>query len=92
MQVDVETIKIDISRPEIFRGGEIPKRAKTFGSHIFDFINEFIDEIRHAGAAAPADDIRGDLIDDADGEYGGVPGAGMSRLPHCQTRFLSNIR
>jgi hypothetical protein len=90
VQVNVETQEIDCPRTQEFGGRIVRESAKTLRVDFFCFPNQFIDKIADRPAAAPANNIRRDLVDDTEGEHGGVMPAVGDRLPDCLPGFLAS--
>ena len=66
----------------------IREGAQAIGIDLLGLGHEFIDEVRHLAAAAPADDVRRDLVRDAEREHGRMFGARFHGIAHGIARFL----
>src|SRR5581483_9027718 len=80
VQVDIEGNEIETVRPEEFRGGKICEGAEATGIRVFGFGDQFVNESGHGAGTAPANDVGGDFVGDAEGEHGGMAVAGTDRI------------
>ena len=75
MQVDVEGEKVEVPRPEEFRRRVVAHRAEAVGIDLLGGVDQLVEELLHLGCSAPAGDVRGDLVHDAEGEDRGMASA-----------------
>ena len=75
VQVDVEREEIEVPRPEEFRRRIVAHRAEAVGIDLLGGVDQLVEELLHLGCSAPAGDVRGDLVHDAEGEDRGMASA-----------------
>ena len=89
VQVNIKADKVDALRMEKFRRWKGSERAQAIRINGLGHIHQFLDKIRHRADAAPAHDLRGNLVDHAVGEDRAVALAGQDGFSHCVTRLRS---
>jgi hypothetical protein len=91
VEVNVVAKEIDVLGFEEFGGWVIAEGAKAGGIDRFHGFDQFFKELTDFGGAAPADDVRWDFIDDADGEDGRMARARFGGLAHGGERFFAGF-
>ncbi len=87
VQIDVETKEIHALRAQKFGGRKIGEGAQAFRVRPLGCVNEIIDEIGDRLRAAPAHDVRWNLVGDAEGENGRMSRAGEHGSAHRLASF-----
>ena len=92
VQIDVEAEEIHALRAQELRGRIIGEGAEALRVRPLGLLDQFINEVGDRLRAAPAHDVRRDLVGDAEGEDRRVPRAGEHRPAHRFARLGSLVR
>ncbi len=82
MQIHIKAEKIQALRPQKFCWRIIGERAETIQVHPLGLCHQFIYELRHRPCAAPAHNVRRNLVCHAVGKHRRVPRARTHRFAH----------
>ncbi len=82
MQINIEANEIRALGAQEFSGRIISERAEALWVHSFGLVDKIIYEIGNRPGAAPANDVRRNLIGDAVGEHRRMPSASENATAH----------
>src|SRR5207253_2002075 len=91
MQINIKANEIYFLGSQELSRRKGAERAKTVRIDGLGFVHQFIDKARYPGGAAPANDLRRNLVDHAQSEHCRMVLASLGRLAHGPACLLLDL-